>query len=211
MRSQVQVQPGPLHRRSPAEILVGGLSLCRLPRASQRIAVRERIPAPLSSERLGQESSGRLTVKRYGECRYGRLPDERAGASATGDPEAPGGAVAAPTAYSNRGSWRTWLLPSLWPSCGLPATWPWARMQVSRRRPGRVGPALGAPDELGAVTTRMGSGMRAPVAEVSALLIRGGVWRRRLALRPVLAEAAAAAPGEAEPAANGRLIQSWCG
>src|SRR5215208_1809259 len=51
-------------------------------------------------------------------------------------------------------------------------------------------PALGAP-ELGAVTTRMGSGMRAPVAEVSALLIRGGVWRRRLALRPVLAEAAA--------------------
>jgi hypothetical protein len=99
------------------------------------------------------------------------------------------------------------------PTCGLPATWPRGRMQLSRwwpgRPPGRVWLALGAP-EVGAVTTRMGSGMRTPVAEVSALPIHGRGRRRRLALLPGLAEAAAAIPGEADPATNGRLIQSWC-
>lgn len=110
------------------------------------------------------------------------------------------------------GSWRGWLSPAC-PTCGLPVSGPWRRMQVSRWwagwPPGRVWFALGAP-EFGAVTTRMGFGMPTPVAEVPALLIRGRGRRRRLALLLGLAEATAAVPGEAEPTSNGRLIESWC-
>jgi hypothetical protein len=117
-------------------------------------------------------------------------------------------------ASSNGGQLRTWPSPPFGQAAGLSASWPWGRMQVSRRRPGRppgrVGLALGAP-ELGAATMRMRSGMRTPVAEVSALLIRGRGRRRRLALLRGLAEAAAAVPGDAKPATNARLIESWCG
>ena len=109
-------------------------------------------------------------------------------------------------------SWRGWLSPAC-PTCGLPVSEPWRRMQVSRWwagwPPGRVWLALGTP-EFGAVTTRMGFGMRTPLAEVPALLIRGRGQRRRLALLLGLAEATAAVPGEAEPTSNGRLIESWC-
>ena len=109
-------------------------------------------------------------------------------------------------------SWRGWLSPAC-PTCGLPVSGPWRRMQVSRWwagwPPGRVWLALGTP-EFGAVTTRMGFGMRTPLAEVPALLIRGRGQRRRLALLLGLAEATAAVPGEAEPTSNDRLIESWC-
>jgi hypothetical protein len=76
-------------------------------------------------------------------------------------------------------------------------------------RPAVSGLPLGVP-EFGAVATRMGSGMRTPVAEVSAPLVRGRGRRRRLALLPGLVEAAAAVPGEAEPGTNGGLVESWC-
>jgi hypothetical protein len=73
------------------------------------------------------------------------------------------------------GSWRGWPSPPC-PTCGLPVSGPWRRMQVSRWwagwPPGRVWLALGAP-EFGAVTTRMGFVMPTPLAEVPALLIRG--------------------------------------
>jgi hypothetical protein len=140
------------------------------------------------------------------------MPDERAEASTTVDPEAPArrrGQVDSVQPTGGRRPWPSFTLAG----CELPATRPWARMQAPARRPGRppsrVGLALGA-SEFGAVTTRMGFGMRTPVADLPALPIHGRGRRRRLALLLGLAKAAAAVPGEAEPAAKGRLIESWC-
>jgi hypothetical protein len=161
----------------------------------------------------GRECGWRLTVKRYGECRAGRLPNEQAGASATVNSRLPSAPWLGRWRPAAAGSWRTWPSPP-YPNCGLPASGPWGRMRVSRWwagwPPGRVWFALGAP-EFGAVTTRMGFGMPTPVADVLALPIRGRGRRRRLALLTGIAEAAAAVPGDAEPASNGRLIESWCG
>jgi hypothetical protein len=64
---------------------------------------------------------------------------------------------------------------------------------------------------FGAVTTRMGLGMRTPLTDPPIPPIRGWGRRRRLALLPGLAEAAAAVLREADPAANGRLIEGWRG
>jgi hypothetical protein len=55
----------------------------------------------------------------------------------------------------------------------------------------------------------MGFGMPTAPTDIPALPVQGR-GRRRLALLLGLAEAAAAVPWRAEPAANGRLIESWC-
>src|SRR4029453_13644953 len=108
------------------------------------------------------------------------------------------------------GSWRGWPSPPC-PTCGLPVSGPWRRMQVSRWgagwAPGRVWLALGAP-EFGAGTTRMGFVMPTPLAEVPALLIRGRGRRRRLALLLGLAEAPAAVPGGGQTTPHGPLLHS---
>ena len=54
------------------------------------------------------------------------------------------------------------------------------------------------------MTTRMRLGMGMPLADVAALPVYGRGWRRRLALLSGLAQAAAVAPGNGEPATNGR-------
>jgi hypothetical protein len=61
------------------------------------------------------------------------------------------------------------------------------------------------------MTTRMRLGMGMPLADVAALPVYGWGWRRRLALLSGLAQAAAVAPGNGEPATRGRLVQSGCG
>ena len=62
------------------------------------------------------------------------------------------------------------------------------------------------------MTIPAGFGMQASLADALALPIHGrGRRRRRLGWLPGLAEAAAAIPGHAKPAANGGLLQRWHG
>jgi hypothetical protein len=53
------------------------------------------------------------------------------------------------------------------------------------------------------MTTRMRLGIGMPLADVAALPVYGRGWRRRLALLSGLAQAAAVAPGNGEPATRG--------